>query len=124
MQIFGLHVDSTSELHQASTNSKFRFSLGLLARAENIIKAQNGSMFTSHIDSISKQQRKIHVESSTDILSILKFESTSSYSRRINTIISTWTAFHNRWNIDRLSIWDFDVESMANQRSCVRWDTV
>ena len=96
MQIFGLHVDSTSELHQASTNSKFRFSLGLLARAENIIKAQNGSMFTSHIDSISKQQRKIHAESSTDILSILKFESTSSYSRRINTIISTWIAFHNR----------------------------
>ena len=42
--MFNLRVDLTSKLHQISTNSKLRFILAKIIRAEDIIKAQNGSM--------------------------------------------------------------------------------
>ena len=40
------------------------------------------------------------------------------------SLFPRWFTFQNRWNLDELSTWNFDVVSLANRRRCVLWDEI
>ena len=39
----------------------------------------------------------------------------------ISSILKVELAFQNRFDFHEISTWNFDLESMANRRRCVRW---
>ena len=100
--------------------SNFRFSLEQVARDDNYLNTTeirasltSSSYFRSYVDSRSKRHRKKPRGELIDISSILKVESTMSYPRRMDVILSMWIRLYNQWIIDELSPWKFDVDRVA-----------
>ena len=79
MSMFDLHVNSTSNLLQIRTNSKSRFGLESVTRAENIkhkkeagISVTSRNKFSCYIDSTSKRDRNyIEITLKKDVSSII-----------------------------------------------------
>ena len=113
MSMFDFHVHSTLKLHRICINSKFRFRYEqVIIRAEKVktqieagVIPKLSNIFGSYVNSTSKQhQEKKNVKKSSIFYRFWKFNQHRVIHLELMSVFRFGFAFHNRWNVDELSM--------------------
>ena len=85
---------------------------------EAAARVTSSSKFRIYVDSTMKGQKKLRGKF-VNISSILKVESTLTYSCRIDFPVSTW--IHLLLKIHKLLMWNFDVKLITIRQRYAYW---